>query len=64
MFALNVFFFCLILNIKPYFSPEDGDRMFFQKLASTDESTWRHNPEEHYHPHHCEDLKSNMDEYR
>jgi hypothetical protein len=31
-----------------HFSPEDGDSTFLRKLASTDQSTQRQNPEEHY----------------
>jgi hypothetical protein len=32
---------------------------FSETLASTDQSTWCQNPEEHHHyRHHCENLKS------
>jgi hypothetical protein len=37
---------------------------FFETLASTNESTWRHNPEEHHHPHphRHENRKSHKEE--
>jgi hypothetical protein len=35
---------------------------FSKMLASTDESTWRQNPEQHHHHPHChENLKSHTD---
>jgi hypothetical protein len=33
---------------------------FAETLQPTDEFTWRQNPDEHHHPHHCENLKSHF----
>jgi hypothetical protein len=33
---------------------------FSETLASTDKSTRRQNPEQHYHPHRRENLKSQV----
>jgi hypothetical protein len=37
---------------------EAQNRTVFDKLVSTYESTWCHNPEDHHHLHHYEKLKS------